>query len=207
MSESFLKLFVRLPIFLAMWVLFIAIKLPTAILGLVVVPLIYPYRATDYADLPFWTRPWANPEDHQGGPKSVPGASLPKWWVEENGAGLGSWWRYNAIRNPANGLRSFEFFDLDINPRKVRYWTPTYVERYEPWYQRPRNGPKTYGYWAWQGLQSGCKLVHHWNDKRHFVLKFGWRVEPRDHHEEIDPTGIRHEDAGFASKFLPYREG
>jgi hypothetical protein len=112
MSESFLKLFVRLPIFLAMWLLFIAIKLPTAILGLVVVPLIYPYRATDYADLPFWTRPWANPEDHQGGPKSVPGASLPKWWVEENGAGLGSWWRYNAIRNPANGLRSFEFFDI-----------------------------------------------------------------------------------------------
>jgi hypothetical protein len=69
------------------------------------------------------------------------------------------------------------------------------------------DGVKFAAYLAWQGFQAGTKIVYVWNDKRHLVFKFGWRIEPRDRYIPIDPNGTRVDDAGFATKFLPYREG
>lgn len=203
----------RVPIFVLIWILFLMIKIPTLIAGLVVVPYMYKYRGTLYSDLPAWTRPWANPEDWEGGPKSFAG-SLPRWWVAENGITFWSFWRYHAIRNGANGLRSFEWLDLDINPNDVQWFGTAEnndgdpLEKYEPWYVR-KHFPdvQTYWYFAWQDWQAGFKFVHHWNDGRHIVIKLGWRVEPNDAYVPIDPTGIRVDDAGFATKFLVYREG
>lgn len=165
------------------------------------------YRNVSYDDLPPWTRPWANPEDWTGGPAGYKN-SLPEWWVHREGSDFRAFYKYHAFRNPANGLRSFEALDLDIKQDEVRYKTPFYCRFYEPWYMR-REHPerRTYYYIAWQGHRAGVKFVHHWNNDRHFVFKFGWRIEPRDAHEQIDPDGIRHRDAGFASKLLPYRKG
>lgn len=226
----------RLPVFIMLWILFIAIKLPVWILGWVVIPLMWGYRYTLYRNLPWWTRPWANPEDWLGGPQSYKN-SLPKWWVDKHGGGFWSFYRYHAGRNGANGLRSFEFLDLDIEMSEVKYVTNSLQTFYEPWHIRKLsedfvNGfrvprPRTVWYWCWQGWKAGFKYVHLWQDlkphwwtdwrwwvfsgpksgPRHFVAKFGWRVEPRDATVPIDPEGTRVDDAGFASKALPYRKG
>ena len=201
---------IRAPVFLLVWVGMLALKIPTALLGFVVVPFLYPYRARDYEDLPFWTRLHANPEDWTGGPEGVEGKSLPLWWVRREGSGFWSFYRYHAIRNPANGIRSIEALDLDIIQDKIRYWTPRYLPYYEPWYLRREFEMelRSCGYICWQGWKAGAKFVYLWSPSRHFVFKFGWRVEPRDAHEPLDPDGQRaQEGAGFASKLLPYREG
>ena len=171
------------------------------------VPLIYPYREVEYDDLPWWTRPWANPEDHKGGHASY-AESLPKWWIDRAGIGFWSWYKYHALRNGANGLRSFEWFDLDIDPERVEFVTPILYANYSPWYMRKHfPAVKTYWHLTWQGWQAGFKFIHHWNDERHLEFKIGWRVRPRDKTDGIDPDGLRVRDAGFASKLLVYRKG
>lgn len=202
---------IRLPIFILLWILFLCIKIPTLIAGLFVVPFLYKYRSLTYNQLPDWTRPWSNPEDWHGGPQSYVN-SLPKWWVNKKGANFKSFYIYYAIRNGANGLRSFEFLDLDIIPEKVKFKKNLAIMTFEPsTLRRLRNegitDKETIWYFCWQGWQAGFKLVHIWNDERHLVIKLGWRIQPSDTTDEIDPEGIRHEDAGFATKFLPYRKG
>lgn len=175
----------------------------TAGIGLFVVPLMWRYRETDYEDLPWWTRPWSNPEDWFGQQNHFQ-SSLPRWWVAAHGIEFKSWYKYHAIRNPANGMRSFELLDLDIRPHEVKFRTPLYYTRYEP--NALRNiGKRNAGYLAWQGWKAGIKYIHIWSNSKHLVIKLGWRVEPRD---AIDPgTGIGITDASFASKVLPYRQG
>jgi hypothetical protein len=208
------KLWWRMPIFVVIWILFLVLKLATAVVGLVAVPFLFAYRDIMYDGLPSWTRPWANPEDWYGGPKTYEKTSLPKWWVDKHGPTEWSFFRYHAIRNPANGLRSFELLDLDIDMAKVQ-WVGTKKnpkgdphEHYEPSWMR-KNWPteKTFWYICWQGFQAGVKIVHIWNNKRHFVFKFGWRIQPQDATTSIDPSDIRFDDAGFATKLLPYRKG
>ena len=196
---------IRLPIWLTMWALIICIKIPTALLGLVVVPFLYPYRHTLYKDLPFWTRPWANPEDWRGqSPDGNDVGSLPRWWIKREGTTLYQWWRYHAIRNPANGLRSFEWLDADIIPEKVEFRTNHYMDRYDVSKIREQ-GKSTVWYIAWVGWRMGLEIIHIWNDERHFNIKFGWRIEPNDINGDVTKLGVQ--DASFASKILPYRKG
>lgn len=196
---------IKLPLFMLLWVGMICIKIPTALFGFFVVPFLYPYRDTDYKDLPWWTRPWSNPEDWTGQPGCYE-SSLPRWWVEERGTGFGSFYRYYAVQNSANGLRSFEFLDLTIDPSKVKYKTNYKMTRYEPPEMREL-GLKTVWYWAWQGFQAGFKIIHIWNDERHLVIKLGWRVEPEDASGGDKYFKIGMEDASFAGKVLLYRKG
>lgn len=200
-----LEVIVRFPFFVLAWAVIIAIKIPTVLLGLIVIPILYRYRHIAYVDLPSWSRPWANPEDWQGGPQTFTD-SLPRWWVNKQGTSIWSFFKYHAIRNPANGLRSFELLDLDIDRARVRYLTTKYLHHYEPHYMRGL-GVKTAAYICWQGWQAGVKVVHLWSDERHFVLKIGWRVGPRDAYQAIDPGGIRVDDSGFATKLILWRKG
>lgn len=194
----------KLPIFILLWFGFMLIKLPTALTGVLVVPFMWRYRTTHFIYLPWWTRPWANPEDWEGGEGSDYD-SLPRWWIVSHGVEFKSWWHYHAIRNPANGLRSFESLDLDIDPDKVEYYTPHFFSVYEP--HRLRNvGMRNAGYLAWQGWKAGMKYIHIWSDTRHAVIKLGWRVEPVDALND-GGGGIGIEDASFASKVLLYRKG
>jgi hypothetical protein len=205
---------IRLPIFILVWLAFLAIKIPVSLLGVLVVPLLYGYRSLHFQDVPKIFTPWLNPEDWSGGPEGVWGYSLPEWWLLKEGSGFKSFFRYHAIRNPANGLRGIEFLDLDIKPDLIKYYTPRYFRYYEPWFlRRLESEPKTAWYLCWQGWRAGFKFVHLWKDDkrgnpRHFVFKFGWRIEPRDQKEGPDPDGQRaREGAGFASKLIPYRKG
>jgi len=194
----------KVPVFVTLWATYLIIKIPTALLGSLVVPLLWAYKNTEYSDLPFWTKPWANPEDWEGGPSTYEN-SLPKWWVTSKGGGFFSFFHYHAIRNPANGLRSFELLDLDIDPEKVEFVTNQEFIRYEPNTLRAWNR-KTSWYFAWQGWHAGMKFIHIWGPDRHTVIKFGWRVEPSDANAtDIEAIGM--EDASFASKVLLYRKG
>jgi len=194
---------IRLPIFILLWAGMLAIKIPVAFLGLAVVPLMHRYRHDNYSSLPWWTRPWANIEDWHGQMNSHQ-YSLPRWYVDKHGIGFRQFYRYHAIRNPAAGLRSFEWLDLDITPHLVEYWTPQFFAVYEP--HRLRNvNRKSAGYFAWQGWRAGMKFIHIWNNEHHLVLKLGWRVEPND----VSDTDVSEldRDSSFATKFLPYRKG
>lgn len=200
---------IRLPVFIVIWLAFITLKSVVVLIGLIVIPYLYRHRHTHHehlrADKPWWG-PWINPEDWKGGHMTYADTSLPRWWVSENGASLWSFFKYHAIRNPANGLRNYEALDLDIDPDFVEYRTNRYMRHYEP--QALRNEDRRFGwYLCWQGWRAGTKVVFVWNHERHFVLKLGWRVQPSDTVIEIDPDGVRHEDAGFATKLLVYRKG
>lgn len=199
----------RLTYFVPIWIMFMAMKLVVVILGLIITPFLWEYRFRSYehviAKHP-WIKPWVNPEDWEGGPSSH-AQSLPAWWIGRHDGEIGfwMWYLYHAIRNPANGLRSIEWLDLDIIPDLVNYKTNAYMVRYEP--KSVRNVRlKTVWYLCWQRGQAGFKLIHIWNDERHLVIKLGWRVEPSDQFDD-KPFTMGIEDASFASKFLFYRKG
>jgi len=198
---------IKLPIFILLWVVVLAIKIPVVLLGPVAIAIMYRYRHVRYVDLPAWTRPWANPEDWEGQINSHR-YSLPEWYIDQEGLGFRQFWRYHAIRNPANGLRSYEWLDLDVVPEKVQYKTNFLLEYYDPSHVRkvlPKVFNGTAWYFAWQGFRAGLKVVHIWSDERHLVIKFGWRVAPKDAIDhEVDELD---EDASFATKFLFNREG
>lgn len=203
----------RLPIFVTIWVIYlIFIKLPVNFLGLFVIPFMWEYRSVDYDKLPWWTRLWSNLEDWHGQVNSY-NSSLPRWWVLTKGTGFWSFYRYHAIRNGGDGLRSIEWLDLDVDKSRVKYWTPKFFTTYEPKAMRDLAGDEefsidisTIGYIAWQGWRAGMKVIHIWSPTRHFVLKLGWRVEPNDAINPKGPASLN-QNEGFASKLLVYREG
>ena len=197
----------RLPIQIILWALYLPLKGVTAFLGLFTIAYMHRWRFTPFNDVPKWTTPWLNPEDWQGMVHHF-AYSLPKWWAESYGLNFKSFYRYHAIRNPANGLRNIEWLDLDIVPEKVQFRrSSVYIGKYEPRPLREAGrGLTTAWYFAWQGFQAGFKLVHIWNDERHLVIKIGWRVAPADS-EDRDIAPVLTADASFASKILPYRKG
>lgn len=191
-----------LPSQLIFWGLQMAVKTVVAALGLVVVPFLYRYRWDDIKATPSWAKPWVNPEDWTGGRQGYAG-SLPTWWTAGNGDGRYSFWKYHAVRNPADGLRNFPKWNLQINPDKVYYWTPEYFRFYEPWHIKK---PGVYGYVCWQTVWLGVKVQ--WIRKETYSeFKLGFRVEPSDAHGHLDPNGSRAKDgASFASKLILNRD-
>jgi len=144
-----------------------------------------------------------NPNDWKDGGHGFD-KSLPPWWINLHGYGFWSFYRYHAIRNPANGLRAVEWLDLDIEREKARFVGDNYPKGgSEPAYMR-EHGIKSVKYLAWQGVQAGFKYIRLWNDERHIVIKFGWRIEPRD--ALADAEEYRR-SAGFATKLIIYRKG
>ena len=186
------------------WALQLALKVPVAALGLLVVPFLYKYRYTQLDMLPLWAVPWANPEDWQGGFLGNEG-SLPEWWKQRMVGENPKWafYKYHAIRNPADGLRNFEKLQLKINKDSVHYWTPKYFDHYEPWADRT---PGWRGYIAWQNIHGGIKVQ--WvREKSYSEFKWGFRVEPRDAHYELDQNSARRAlGASMATKLILNRD-
>lgn len=194
----------RLLFFIPTWIVYLFfIKLPTILLGLVMVAFLYRYRKTDYADLPWWTRPWSNLEDWQGGDPGYGEESLPWWWIKREGLGFKSFYKYHAIRNGADGLRSFAPFVVHVDPRRIRYSTETYLLWYEPWKLREL-GLKSALYLCWQGWKAGLKWVYIHDEVNHTVLKLGWRIEPKYKsltYEDVEGDKLL-QTRSFATKFL-----
>ena len=192
------------PGMLLWWAIYLAVfKLPTWAAGFFVVPFLYQKRYTPLKDMPKLSLPWINPEDWHGGFKNYDG-SVPPWYIKKMGKdNFWTFYRYHAMRNPADGLRNFEDLNLWINKDMVHYWTPKYFDHYEPWHDRT---PGVRGYLAWQSIWLGVKVQ--WvREKSYTEFKFGWRVEPRDAHHELDQNSARrHLGASFATKLVLRRE-
>lgn len=208
------------PVYVAVWLVYLLIKVPTNLLGFLVVPFMWRHRYTLYKNLPFWTRPWSNLEDWCGQPNSYQ-ASLPRWWVLHRiekgfmGSDFRSFYRYHALRNAGDGLRSFEAFSVNLYDGGLEYWTPFYFKHYEA--KQLREADKKFAfYFAAQSLHAGYKLVLVWSKTHHLSLKFGWRISPHHVVEGIgDPKlmaldpgrRVLYEHRGFASSIHLYREG
>ena len=191
---------IRLPLWILYWLVQVAIKVPFVLLGLIVHRGMFYDRYTHINALPKWKRLFANPEAWHGGHLGYEG-SLPSWWRKrmemEGRSQYYAYYRYHAIRNPADGLRNIKWLQLWIEKDKVKYYTPKYLRYYEPWYM---DKPGVYWYIAWQGNYAGLKVL--WVEEEKFTeFKWGFRVEPRDAEEEIAEDSTRkHFGASFASK-------
>lgn len=200
----------RLPLFLAAWVVAFTTKAVVALLGLVMVALLYRYRKVPFDQVPKVFTPWKNPEDWNDKPMGT-AESLPAWWIKRRGgAGFVDWWKYHAIRNPANGLRNFPFFSIPYeNAPKYKYICSDYRTGWGVWEWKHRTGtkPSTWWYLTWYKGQLGFLFVHVWNGERYFVAKLGWRITPTDVVDGLPDSSVRKKvGSGFASKLLPWRE-
>jgi len=152
----------KAPIFVFIWVLFLGLKILVVIAGLVAVALLWNWRDVAYDKLPSWTKPWANPNDWLDGGHGFD-VSLPPWWLKLHGFNFRSFYHYHALRNPANGLRSYEWLDLDIQRNKVKYVGDLSLSDYEPQTLRINN-KKVKKYLCWQGFRAGMKYIRIWHD-------------------------------------------
>jgi hypothetical protein len=193
----------------SLWGVMIAIKAPVALLGFLMVALLAKHRYKAREDVPRIYTPWLNPEDWNDGPMGT-SSSLPKWWVNREGDDFKAFYRYHAIRNPANGLRNFPslLVNLKEGNEDIRFITPEYFDSYSPWWLA-QNHPtvKSAWYLCWKGWKLGFKYIRMWNPERHTVIKLGWRVEPMDKVIGPDKAGQKYGGgAGFATKVLLWRK-
>jgi len=187
------------------WCLHLVIKATLLVTGLVVVPFMYRYRDTDFRDLPWWTFLWKNPEDWKGGVLKYE-RSIPYWWIERmKSDGFWAFYKYHAIRNPADGIRNIKFLQLFHDPKRIGFVTNQYLTFYEPWYEETEIG-KWYWHITWQGTRCFIKVMRRWNQERYFVLNLGHGNEPR--YAVTGKVGGVTEQIGSSvkSKFLPYRK-
>lgn len=192
-----IKMFFLCLAWVLMWIPQMALKLVFMAIGLVVMPAMFKLRKVPLKDLKWYQRMFANPEDWKGGVLDYED-SIPDWWATKNGRDMKSFYRYHAIRNPADGLRNYKWLQLHIDQNKVEYRTPKYYRYYEPWHIGPK--PGVYWYIAWQGIYAGLKVLWIEEDK-YSEFKFGFRVEPRDSREPLkDPSARKELGASFASK-------
>lgn len=209
-NTKWLHFLVRLPLFILVWLAVMAVKATVLILGFVMVALLYKYRSVPFDQVPKVFTPWKNPEDWVDGPMGGP-ESQPRWWIKRmGGTSFWSFYKYHAIRNPANGLRNYSMFVIDYkNATKYKYICSDYRSGWGVWewkHQTPEK-PRTWWYVVWYRFQLGVEFKHIWNDERYFVFKFGWRITPTDVVDGLPDTSVRKKvGSGFASKFLPYRE-
>lgn len=203
-----IELILKLPIMLLWWLIQIAIKIPVALLGLLLNPIMYYYRNVPLAEIPWYLLWLANPEDQFGG---YPGFedSLPAFWkrrMEAEGWSLRyAHWFYMSIRNPADGLRNFKWLQAKLDPDKIKYLTNEYLRHYEP---RAMEQGKWYWYFCWNGYSLGMKVNRVWSDTRYLTFKWGFRIQPSDTNiDNVDTGGTRYLlGASMATKFLPYRK-
>ena len=174
-----------------LWLPMFALRAGVAALGLFMVPLML---STD--NRPAWLfRPWHDP------------SGVAPWWLNYL-AGNGNfisrrfpnfWW--SAVRNPANGLRTYPLLTCDVDIARLEWWHN----------DRPTNpaplratGKRLGWFYAWQGPYSGFWLCYLWNSERHAKVRIGWKLLPD---EPQFKTEWKPATAGFALSILPYRKG
>jgi hypothetical protein len=165
----------------------IALRVAGFLAGLLMVPLMY---AT--GNKPAWLfRPWHDP------------TGIPDWWYAKADGLAGVfprfWW--SAIRNPANGLRSYPLLSCDVKPSRVEWRDNDLPTNPGP---LRRTGKRVAWYYCWHGAYSGLWLCVLWNKRRHMKLRIGWKLVPDEEQFENEWKPMR---AGFALSVLPYRRG
>ena len=163
------------------------LKILITLLGLVVVPFMLLTK-----DRPKWLwRPWSNPTDGNDGPSWWSRYAKNHWFAKHFPR---YWWC--AIRNPANGLRTYNALTVDVDNYKYKGngFPVNPAELRE-------TGKKVGWFYAWQGVYSGFWVCIVWNKTHHAKIRIGWKIVPSYLNE------WRPEKAGFAASILPYRRG
>jgi len=196
----------RLPLFVLVWLVYVALTLPLTILGVPLVALLALLPNTtgrresqhykDKRAVLVWSNRtineiWGNDED---GIDGLPWVSLTdpqktvqprqQWWADKT-RGASQWWRvfvWSALRNSTANLR-FTWLGLVIDPTRVAFVA---TARYSLTWQ----GYKAALRWKWSATRS---------------LWVGWKVKPEDKQFEghtLPATETRAPGVGFA--FQPY---
>lgn len=166
----------RLPVSIATWALYLAVFVPLALLGLILVPILA--AARQYEDAyspkfhrtvlqwkPRWAFLWGNLED---GIDGLRGGDIAQTWWYEKTAGASDWWRivrWAAVRNPVGNIRFVPYLHPTIQPRRIRFIGDA---------QEPQRGEAGWFY-IWHGIYSGLRIQ---TRERRFWL--GWKLRPQD---------------------------
>jgi len=166
------------------------LRIVTAAAGLIAVPLML---STDNRPAWLW-RPWHDPTGQAS------------WWPAKAETRNpiarrfpNFWW--SAVRNPANGLRTYPLLTCDVDPLRLEWRDNDLPTNPGP---LRRTGERVGWFYAWQGAYSGLWLCVLWSDSRHMKLRIGWKLVPD---EDRFDNEWRPERAGFAMSVLPFRRG
>ena len=192
----------------------LAVKLATAIVGLLVVAVALPFRTGEtkqlhsshnysyewgVVTLPKWAWLWSNDSDGSLGDSRG-------WWAANTIFGLNhqsffaQWW-WLCIRNPANNLRYTKLMSCDVSKAEITCEGASFV-RDKPdgagsqFVTAEVGGRKYYGLY----------VVHQWSDTRAFVLRIGFKVEPRHAATNWDKESPHKRHKGFTFRISPYNE-
>jgi len=150
---------------------------------------------------PRWAWIWGNEEDGVGGTT---------WW-DARVKGAFSWreiFLWSALRNPANNLRFVPVLHPVPEPKRVRYAGNSI----DPWDDlkalREEGDGLHRPYWcyAWQGLFAGFYVIWPLTMTRHFRLRVGWKILPKDAIGGT-VTDYRRFRYPFGLQFTPWRKG
>ena len=163
------------------WLFLLASNIMLNILGLVVVAIAIPFRVDGVSlsdgrkisNLPKWAWLFGNDYDGLLGDKRM-------WWAANTPFGLPadhfiSMYTWAALRNPVNNKRLTPLFSCPVEGSTITYKGDEHVRDHpgEGGWQfvtTENNGKKWYGFY----------LVHEWSATRAFVIRFGFKTEPKD---------------------------
>lgn len=182
----------RLPAFVVLWLIRLAVFVPLAIIGIPIVwflarrHMCWPSKSArfdrftlQFAPL-FWV--WSNEEDGVDGLRG--GDPAQQWWAEKT-AGLSPEariFRWAALRNPVDNLRWVPLLNPKIDPNRVRFVGMDH---------EPSKGE---GGWflCWQGVYASIRY-----ETRHYRFWLGWKLKPEDRFG-LDPADPRSRRCDFA---------
>lgn len=146
---------------------------------------------------PKWAWLWSNKEDgvtgHPGWQEKY--AKYPRW-----GAFVWSAWR-----NPSNNLRFVKGVSLKIDPTKIGFkGNASDPPKRLPLDAQPPVGDVKWSF-TWQGLYTGLVWRKQLTKTRHFQIRLGWKLLPKDA-EGVSDDDYRKLSCGFGTQLHLFRK-
>jgi len=173
------------------WPLYILIRIPLIILGLIITPInIWYYEAK--GKWLFWL--WGNDEN---------GLS-DTFYTDKYGHNFWTYYKWLALRNPANNMRFAKYLNCylpDVSEYGFYGASNVWVKKSEGF-----DGKFKYSYmWAKEGSRYYTLffMAFAWSNEKYFELKLGHKVYPEDCANKQTWNGLKFKGFGFQLK--PYR--
>lgn len=123
---------------------------------------------------PKWAWLWGNEEDGIGGPQ---------WWDDRVSGDLTKQvFLWSAWRNPVNNLRYVPVLHPKPDVKRIK-WIGNSLDCHESLKARREDGlgyGKPFWLYAWQNAYAQFWIIWPLTKDRHFRLRIGWKVLPRD---------------------------
>lgn len=163
------------------WVFLLACNIVTDLVGLFVVAIAIPFKVDDISkgdgrkivNLPRWAWLFGNDYDGLLGDKRG-------WWAENTPFGwpvdhFVSMYTWAALRNPVNNMRLTNLFSAPVQGSTITFKGKEHIrdDKDSAGWQfvtTENSGKKWFGFY----------LVYLWSDTRAFVIRLGFKAEPKD---------------------------